>query len=305
MKQLITFNESNEQPKKGVIEVQPREEKFGPGENQRVIEIEWAPDFKVGVNCGDIAQAPTTAVMCPTTPWLQLGGGAVEWAIADAAGSDLFEVYAAQLMELLRRARSADATSETDLAIINTLMQQLNISLITGSPLEMIEQAKQLTTIGEHGLSVAHGASVAAPSYNLKARGIDTVVLTNVTPEGRSMTVEDMSKFTMSALLAASNRAGNTSVTVPAIGTGFAAALGFGLSYEDSLKGLLAGVEGFLKLRSETGLAKGIDRLDYNIYCGANLKNATQIAEMFSKVGNFEFTTRSGGLKYIPSGQEG
>jgi len=54
--------------------LQIREPKFGSGENQRVWEVDYH-GIKIGVNLGDIASAPTEAIMCPTTPWLEVGGG--------------------------------------------------------------------------------------------------------------------------------------------------------------------------------------------------------------------------------------
>lgn len=54
--------------------LQPRDPKYGKGENQRVWEVEYK-GVKIGINLGDIATAPTEAIMCPTTPWMEVGGG--------------------------------------------------------------------------------------------------------------------------------------------------------------------------------------------------------------------------------------
>ena len=68
-------NEIQPQAKSVIKEgLQPRELKYGEGENQRVWELDYK-GVKIGINLGDIASSPTEAIMCPTTPWLEVGGG--------------------------------------------------------------------------------------------------------------------------------------------------------------------------------------------------------------------------------------
>lgn len=55
------------------VGVQRRPEAFGAGDTKRVYELQYK-DFSIGINLGDISQVPTEAVMCPTTPWLEIGG---------------------------------------------------------------------------------------------------------------------------------------------------------------------------------------------------------------------------------------
>ena len=59
------------------VGVQPRDPEFGDGITQRVYEVQYG-DYIFGINMGDVAQVPTEAVMLPSTPWLEIGGGAIE-----------------------------------------------------------------------------------------------------------------------------------------------------------------------------------------------------------------------------------
>jgi O-acetyl-ADP-ribose deacetylase (regulator of RNase III) len=133
--------------------------------------------------------------------------------------------------------------------------------------------------IGEH-VALFYGGSVPAPAgKELGKKGIKIVVLTNVTPEGAKMKAEDMVRFTESAAQAA-NLTGVDSLTVPAIGTGFAAAFGFGLSQADSMGGFFKGATAYIdNNQGQTSLK----RIDYNMYAKPSLETAKKVSGMLSK----------------------
>jgi O-acetyl-ADP-ribose deacetylase (regulator of RNase III) len=216
------------------VGVQERPKAFGSGTTKRVWEMGYR-GASIGVNLGGIQEAPTQAIMCPTTPTLQLGGGAVEWAIAEAAGVDAFQKRAAQ-------------------------------------------------ALGKEKQIAYGGARTIDASGELTKKGIGTIVLSGVTPSGDhkgGMTSDDMVTFTYNACKAAHEK-GVDSLTVPAIGTGFAAAFGFGMSMEDSLNGFARGVRKFL---DEVGGAGGtpLTRIDYNIYAKPSRESAQQVAGFMEK----------------------
>lgn len=273
--------------------LQPREHKFGAGENQRVWEIAYK-DHIIGVNLGDIAQVPTEAVMCPTTPWLQVGGGAIENVLANAIGDELFDKYARTLMGIARRVHETEgferAMAATELANLLRDEGGMNVQATPEQIATDIITSSEVTPLPGEGrleLALGYGAAIPAPSGGLSERGIKTVVLTNVTPDGSKpdqaggMTREHMVRFTYNACMAA-HMAGADSITIPSVGTGFAAAFGFGMSREDSIKGFVLGMKQFA---DELGDKTPLKRVDYNIYARPSEENARQVADLMRDLG--------------------
>jgi O-acetyl-ADP-ribose deacetylase (regulator of RNase III) len=200
------------------IGAQPRAAEFGDGMTQRVYELGYK-GVSLGVSVGDIAQAPTQSIMCPTTHLLQLGEGAVEWAIATANGQRDLEDKA---------------------------FHALN---------------------GDKSVAYGEARGIKA-SGELERRGIKHIVLSNVLPQGgAAMSAADMASFTFNACVAA-HRAGVTSLTIPAVGTGVAASFGFGMSYEDSAAGV---AEGFKRFIEQVGGADQtpLRHVDFNLFSKA------------------------------------
>lgn len=268
------------------IGVQERSPKYGKGDTKRVFETGYG-DWSFGVNLGDIAQAPTDALMCPSTPWLEIGGGAVENVIADAMGEKNFESSSKAVQYYLLEVLKSKGFERAATARLLADYLQTTTGLHTSSTPEEIASGLILTThlanlkgVGEH-VELAHGAAVPLPSGNLKVRGIDVIIMVNVTPSGRSMNVRDMVGFTANACRVA-NLTGAHSITIPAVGTGFAAAFGFGLSRDDSMKGFFIGAETYAK---EAGNRANLKQIDYNIYARASEENAKAVAEMVTGLG--------------------
>lgn len=266
------------------VQIQEREERYGQGDTKRVIEFEIPEGAKLGFAFGDISESVTEAIMCPTTPWLQLGGGAVEWAIADAAGEEVFNKDAKTLMNSLigiQKGESLEVQIEHARVIAELLGIQSSYDLE-----QIVQDSLQIVSQAEGEISVEFGASVPVKSGNLIRKGIDTIVLTNVTPNGRGMTSKDMALFTSNAVNAARLR-GAKSLTVPAVGTGFAAAFGFGLSMPDSIRGYISGARAALQIAGEN---HGIERIDYNIYAHASQSNAASFAQdmLVDTIGGFD-----------------
>ena len=97
------------------------------------------------------------------------------------------------------------------------------------------------------------------------------------------MTPDHMVMFTHNAAQVAKTM-GASSLTVPAVGTGFAAALGFGMSMEDSVRGFFEGAKMFV----DSGQAGDLQRLDFNIYARPSEAGATQVAELVRDAGVLE-----------------
>lgn len=262
------------------IGVQPREPQFGASETSRVYEIEF-PDFSIGVTCGDIASVPTEAVMCPTTPWLEIGGGAIENRLYEEIGEQVYDNYVRRLMELIkimhqdRRAGRPEALRAADefWQLMSEKFPEKNIrpDISNAEVCDNILRSSDYDKRAEHG-TLLYGGTLPAPSGRLNNRGIKYVVLVNVTPQGTAMTPEDMSMFTENSIMAASWIKAK-SITIPAVGTGFAAAFGFGLSLFDSFQGFFLGALAY-KLADPTSSVK---RIDYNIYTKASESNAREI----------------------------
>lgn len=267
--------------------LQSREQKYGQGENQRVWEVDYK-GVKIGLNLGDIASAPTEAIMCPTTPWLEVGGGGIENRIADVTGEELFGKYTQELLRLLTEIREKD--QKTSLLASEELSQFLSNTSgmkINKSPEEVRDDILQATNIngledvGER-VSIFYGGSIPAPAgRELGKKGIKIVVLTNVTPDHKNMEPEDMVNFTESAAQAA-NITGVDSITIPGVGTGFAAAMGFGMSLKESMSGFFKGAIQYVDHNlGQTSLK----RIDYNIYAQPSDENAKKISELLIKNG--------------------
>ena len=283
-------NEIQPQAKSVIKEgLQPRELKYGEGENQRVWELDYK-GVKIGINLGDIASSPTEAIMCPTTPWLEVGGGGVENRIANVAGDELFGTYTKRLIDLLTNIRSDDYDMSISAAEQLSKFLHKNTGMqIEKSPEEVRSDILQATRIDELGgdigehVAVFYGGSVPAPSgKELGKKGIKVVVLTNVTPEGRNMTSDDMAMFTQSATQAAS-LTNTDSLTVPAVGTGFAATFGFGLSQADSIGGFFKGAKKYI---DQNEGKTNLKRIDYNIYARPSLDAAKQVSSMLESTGS-------------------
>ncbi|OGY17212.1 MAG: hypothetical protein A2785_04315 [Candidatus Chisholmbacteria bacterium RIFCSPHIGHO2_01_FULL_49_18] len=270
--------------------LQPREPRFGVGESQRVWEYPYRGSL-IGVNLGDIAAAPTEAIMCPTTPWLRLGGGAVERRIASVAGDKLFGTYNKKVIQLLTRMRSENTKEALEAAAqFSQFLTEETGMKIGKTPQEIRDDTLVATTmqdleiVGEH-VAICSGGSMPAPSGNLAEKGIRVVILTNVTPPGDRMTVEDMAQFTFSASIAA-NMTGADSLTVPAVGTGFAADAGVGLSLEESMAGFFKGATDYLDQSRDRNPLK---RIDFNMYARPSGESASHVTEMLSSAGVLNF----------------
>ncbi len=265
--------------------VQPREAKFNIGENQRVWEAD-CQGIKIGINVGDITSAPTEAIMCPTTPWLGIGGGAIENKIASVTKNELFGKYTNKIIELLNQIRNDNSDISLNASIKFSQFLEKNTGIKNNKKPEQIrEDIIQLTKIDKFktdnskNIALSYGMSIPAPAgKNLGEKGIKIVVLTNVTPEGKTMSIKDMSLFTKSAVTAV-NQSNADSITIPAVGTGFAAAFGFGLSLADSITGFLKGSIDYIQ---ENGNNNCLKRIDYNIYCSPTAENALEISRQMN-----------------------
>lgn len=274
------------------VGVQERPEAFGAGDTKRVYEIQYK-DFSFGVNCGDIAQVPTEAVMCPTTPWLEVGGGAIENRLAEEIGDTLFEGYAQNLMDIVGKVLKTKGDDRLKAASeLQELLKEKGGLKVEATPEQVADDIASSCEIskfddGREHPALFYGAAIPAPSGRLSEGGVKLVVLTNVTPDGSKpgqsggMTKQHMEVFTYNACKAA-NLVGVRSITIPAVGTGFAAAFGFGLSRQDSMGGFLAGAKRFA---DEFGGDSSLKQVDYNIYTQANAENAKQIAKLATDSG--------------------
>jgi len=288
------------------VGVQPRGLEFGDGITQRVYEVQYG-DYTFGINMGDVAQVPTEAVMLPSTPWLGIGGGAIENVLHDAIGGQLYDRYAEMIRASLEEAAhlpEGPAKSEARTRLANQLVvagvmdenaaSETATRLIGGSYMARLGgDQSTVFVIGADGsltektfetperttIELEYGEAMPGVAGDLSDRGIGSVVIVNVTPTsgpGREhgMTSEHMTMFTHNAAQVAA-RMGARSLTVPAVGTGFAAAFGFGMSMEDSLRGFFAGAKQF----ADAGGAGDLRRLDFNIYALPSEDNAQQAAE--------------------------
>ncbi len=274
------------------VGVQERQSAFGAGETKRVYEVLYK-GFSFGVNCGDIAQVPTEAVMCPTTPWLEVGGGAIENRLADEIGETLFEDYAHKLMGIIDKVLRTKGGERTQAASeLQMLLKQKGGMKVEATPEQVADEISTSCEISDLGGGQEHsalfyGAAIPAPSGRLSEGGIKLVVLTNVTPDGSKygqeggMTKQHMEDFTYNACKAA-NLVGVHSITIPAVGTGFAAAFGFGLSRQDSMAGFLSGAKRFA---NEFGRNASLKQIDYNIYAQPNAESAKQVAKLVNDSG--------------------
>jgi O-acetyl-ADP-ribose deacetylase (regulator of RNase III) len=266
--------------------LQQRELKYGHGENKRVWEVDYK-GVKIGINLGDIASAPTEAIMCPTTPWLEVGGGSIENRIADVAGNEVFETYTKELIGLLTqiRGKNTQASLSASERLIQFLAKNTGMKVEKSSE-EVRSEVLQATAthnlgedVGEH-VALFYGGSIPAPAgKELGKKGIKIVVLTNVTPEGKKMEAADMVQFTKSAAQAAS-LTGVDSLTIPAVGTGFAAAFGFGMTQAESMVGFFKGATEYIAQNQSTSLR----RIDYNMYAQPTSENAKQVSRMLQNL---------------------
>jgi hypothetical protein len=181
--------------------------------------------------------------------------------------------------------------------------QETAARLIGGSYMSRLGgTAMSVLTVGEDGepiiktydepelatVELEYGEAVPGVAGNLRDRGINSVVIVNVTPtEGpgreHGMTSGHMTMFTHNAAQVAA-RMGARSLTVPAVGTGFAAALGFGMSMPDSVRGFFDGAKQF----ADSGGAGDLRRIDFNIYARPNEANAAEVAQMIRDAGVLE-----------------
>ncbi len=290
------------------VGVQPRDPEFGEGITQRVYEVQYG-DYVFGVNLGDVAQVPTEAVMIPSTPWLEIGGGAIENVLHEAIGAGLYDGYAQMVRSSLEecavaaegpekeaaRAKLADSFVMTA-GMDRGAAEEMAANLSGGSRIAVHEgRSMPALILGEDGelrkttyetpdhISVELDYGEAAPCVagDLSDRGINSTVVVNVTPSSSTgMTREHMVMFTHNAARVASMM-GARSLTVPAVGTGFAAAFGFGMSMEDSVSGFFEGAKRFV----DSGQAGNLQRLDFNIYARPSAENATQIAQLVRDAG--------------------
>jgi O-acetyl-ADP-ribose deacetylase (regulator of RNase III) len=274
------------------VGIQKRPEAFGAGVTKRAYEVLYK-GFSIGVNLGDIAQVPTEAVMCPTTPWLEVGGGAIENRLADEIGDILFEGYARNLMDITGKVLTTNGDEQLRAASeLQKLLEEKGGMKIEATPEQIVSDITSSCKIsrfddGKERPALFYGAAIPAPSGRLKEGGIKLVVLTNVTPDSSKsgeeggMTRRHMEDFTYNACKTA-NLVGVRSITIPAIGTGFAAAYGFGLSRQDSMGGFLSGAKRFA---DEFGGGSALKQIDYNIYAQPNEENAKQVAKLASESG--------------------
>jgi O-acetyl-ADP-ribose deacetylase (regulator of RNase III) len=269
------------------VGVQDRPEAFGPGVTQRVYEV-LHKGYSIGVNLGDIAQVPTEAVLCPTTPWLEVGGGAIENRLAREIGDTLFKGYAQKIMGIIRKVLTTNGAEQImaakELQQLLTEMAGMNVEATPEQIASDITSSCEMSILddGKEHPALFYGAAIPAPSGRLAQRGIKLVVLMNVTPDGSregqqgGMTKKHMEDFTYNACKAA-NRVGVHSITIPSVGTGFTAMIGFGLSRQDSLGGFFAGAKRFA---DESGDRSSLKQIDYNIYAPPNAENAIHVAEL-------------------------
>ena len=255
------------------VAIQPREAKYGSGKNQRVLELPY-DQYLVGISVGDITEAPTESIMSPTTPALSVQMGSVENAIYSAVGGDTYDLYTEQLMEIFFTIRAGDETERKQAAakFIELLRQNTSLS-ISLTEEQVIDDLLALTeeNLRLEEVALKYGVAIPAPAGNLRSKGIQVIILTNVNPgmsdvDGeQKMTAEDMAMFTYRACMAA-HLAGVDSITVPAVGTGFARGTAFGLSDEDSMAGFLEGVRQFAAYMQTSGATTNLKRIDYNLY---------------------------------------
>lgn len=289
------------------VGVQPRDPQFGEGLTQRVYEIRYG-DYTFGVNLGDIAQVPTEAVMLPSTPWFGIGGGAIENVLHDAIGPQLYDRYAAMVRESLEQCAVAAEGPEKEAArsrladnfvmvagMSRDAAEEMAARLSGGSFISVMEGRRvPALVLGEDGalhpatyefpdsvnVQLEYGEAAPGVAGDLTDRGINSVVVVNVTPTGSGMARDHMVMFTHNAAQVASAM-GAGSLTVPAVGTGFAAAFGFGMSMEDSIRGFFEGA----KLFVDSGQAGEMRRIDFNIYARPSENGATQVAELVRDAG--------------------
>ncbi len=299
------------------IGVQERASGYGEGTTKRVYEIRYG-DYSFGVNLGDIAEAPTDSIMLPSTPWLHIGGGAIENAICRELG-DEYDSYTDRVRNYLERISfSTDDSEKAEWAqklsdLFSTvgdtspenaavLAAQLGrLSAITELPdasdhIVMLQigpdgELQPVPTddnlgVPRESLTLPYGAATPCIPGRLAARGINSVIISNVTPdssmpgEETGMTGDHMVMFTHNAALVA-DRTGSGSITVPAVGTGFAAAFGFGMSMQDSITGYFLGAKEF----ADSGVSQGLRSLDFNIYAQPSEDMARQVAELVQDQG--------------------
>lgn len=231
-------------------------------QNARVWEANLG-EMKIGVNLGDITIAPTESVVCPTTPWLEIGDGAVENAIEEAHGGNLSYI-GKRIVEIIHNNSNRMPSEEEVSEFIK----------LTGLPKVEDQKIQQLFNLlkdrRQHSNSVKFGTCLPISSGKMVRTGIKSIILTAATPEIKAYSVQDIALITRNSIVN-STLINSSSLTVPAIGTGVAAAFGFGISITDCIQGFLMGV-----LQSyQSGV--NIERVDFNIYARPSLENANQV----------------------------
>src|SRR6266498_1832608 len=253
--------------------VQERADAFGSGDAKRVYEIQYK-DFSIGINLGDIAQAPSEAVMCPSTRWIELGRGAIETRLADEIGVTLFRDYAQDLRKIAGEVLRAEGDDRLNAASeLGKLLNEKGGLRVKASPLQLafeIASSFEISILpgGEEHPTLIYGAAIPIPSGRLSDRGIELVVLANVTPDTSEsersgiMTRRNMEDFAFNTCKSA-EFVGVHSMTIPSVGVGFATALGYGLSRTDSMNGFFAGAKRFADV---LGKESSLKQIDYNIH---------------------------------------
>jgi hypothetical protein len=271
------------------IGIQERAEAFGPGDTKRVFEIVYE-DFSIGINLGDIAHAPSEAVMCPTTKWIELGGGAIETRLASEIGDTLFRDYAQDASKMVDKVLRTEREDRLIAALaLGNLMKEKGGIEIKASPVQVAADIVSScefskSTGGEEQPTLLYGAAIPMPSGKLSEVGIKLIVLSNVTPNSSQsesngiMTKWDMQTFTYNACKSA-DLIGVHSITIPSVGIGLATALGYGLSRQDSMSGFFAGAKRFADV---LGKESSLKQIDYNIHAEPSRENTELVASVAS-----------------------
>jgi O-acetyl-ADP-ribose deacetylase (regulator of RNase III) len=257
----------------------------------------WSIEYK-GVNIemvmGDILGVDAEAVVCPTDPWFELGGGEVEARIDEASGGEIFgkkNKVVLKLMErMLKNKGSADAmVASEELADYVT---RGGGSLDPTVMMEGVSSFVKMVDLGgpkEH-IELFYGAALPVPAgRRLEGLGIDTVVLVNVTPRG-GMKKGDMEMFVSNSVGAAA-MAGAESIAIPAIGTGNARSNGFGLSMMDSVGGFLNGAKKYIDGQG----GSSVRRIKYVVYNRPDDRLVKQLPDSWQLICQNQPQLESGG----------
>lgn len=256
-------------PEKAKVGVQERES-FGD-KNSRVWEAPVGEKTRIGVNLGDITYSPTQAILCPTTPWFQIGGGGVENAIDAAFGGNI-DTIGQRIVQIVHGKSGNDDLLE-DIRKFKSLTG-LNHLDVKGA-IKLFKKLKSRTS-NEDSISFTECVPINS-SGEMQQRGIKNIILASSTPEGKRYSVDDIASITRNAMLT-TVLAGRNSVTIPAIGTGFAAAFGFGISMKDAIKGFVKGViDAYLN-----GIE--VQNVDFNIYAQPSPKNAQDVHKLMTDI---------------------